>query len=80
MPNKELFSDAMRFYSNEEVAKYNYEHLIQLNQPIAKIDARHSSNKVKSISPQEMYGLQPTILITKGTRVDNEFVVICWFM
>lgn len=37
VPDKELFSIAIRlFYSNEEVAKYNYNHLIQLNQPIAK--------------------------------------------
>lgn len=52
------FRDATRlFYSNEEVANFNYEHLIKLNQPIAKIYATHSTNKAKTLSSQEMYGL-----------------------
>ena len=65
-----MFKEATRlFYSNEEVAKSNYEKLIQLNQPIAQIQARHSSNKSKSVTSQDMSGLQPTFCIAKNARV-----------
>ena len=68
--NLELFKHATHlYYSNEEVSKYNYEKLIQLEQPIAQINARHSTAKARTISPQEMYGLQPTLLLAKGARV-----------
>ena len=37
------FKYAVRlFYGNEEVAKYNYEQLVKLKQPVAQIGARHS--------------------------------------
>lgn len=57
------------YYSNEEVANFNYNTLIQLKQPIAKINARHSSPAAAKISPQEMCGLQPILLISKGSNV-----------
>ena len=57
------------FYSNKQVAKYNYEQLTQLNRPIAVINARHSNNKVKHVSPQQMFGLQPCLFICKGAKV-----------
>ena len=44
------------FYTNEEVASFNYNSLLQLKQPIAKIDAKHSSSQSAKISPQDMYG------------------------
>ena len=47
----EFNTAANLFYSNRQVAKHNYEQLTQLNQPIAVINARHSSNKVKQVSP-----------------------------
>ena len=54
------FQTATRlYYSNEQVTKYNYDRLIELNTPVAKIHAIHSSEKIKHISPQDMLGLQP---------------------
>ena len=46
------FEHATRlFYSNQQVAYYNHEQLIQLEQPTAHINARHSSAKAKSTCP-----------------------------
>ena len=56
-------------YSNEDVAKYNYDHLVELQHPIAQINARHSCDKVKNISSQELFGLEPYLLIAKGAVV-----------
>ena len=68
--NLEEFQQSIRlFYSNDEVAKFNYDHLLDLKQPIAQINARHSTNKAKVINAQDMYGLQPTLLIAKKARV-----------
>ena len=68
--NIEQFKTATRlFYTNEQVANYNYDSLLQLKQPIAKIDAKHSSSEAAKISPQDMYGLEPSLLISKGALV-----------
>ena len=68
--NLEEFQQSIRlFYSKDEVAKFNYDHLLDLKQPIAQINARHSTNKAKVINAQDMYGLQPTLLIAKKARV-----------
>ena len=70
LPNILDFTDATRlYYSNEQVAKYNYDHLLQLNCPIAEIHARHSCNEAKRVSAQEMLGLHPAVLICKGAKV-----------
>ena len=70
LSNLNDFIDATRlYYSNDEVAKFNYDHLMQLETPIAEICARHSGSNAKSVSAQEMFGLQPTILICKGAKV-----------
>ena len=68
--NIDQFKTATRlFYTNEEVASFNYNSLLQLKQPIAKIDAKHSSSQAAKISPQDMYGLEPTLLISKNALV-----------
>ena len=69
--NIDQFKTAARlFYTNEEVANFNYNcSLLQLKQPIAKIDAKHSSSQAAKISPQDMYGLEPTLLISKNALV-----------
>ena len=54
------------FYSNEEVAAYSYKSLLQLEQPIAKINAKHSSSQAAKIQPQDMNGLEPSLLMSKG--------------
>ena len=64
------FQDATRlFFSNEEVASYNFDQLSKLNQPIARIDAHHSSDLAKKASPDDMSGLQPSIFLTKGAKI-----------
>ncbi len=54
------FDDATRlFYSNEQVANYNREQLSKLENPVANINARHSSAKAKKLPSEDMSGLQP---------------------
>ena len=70
LPNLNDYINATRlYYSNEEVAKYNYDHLVKLQSPVAEIRARHSGSNAQSVSAQEMFGLQPTVLVSKGARV-----------
>ncbi|XP_068723547.1 ATP-dependent DNA helicase pif1-like [Montipora capricornis] len=57
------------YYSNDEVAKYNYYRLLELKQPIAEVFAKHSCVEGKNISAQQMLGLQPKLLVAKGARV-----------
>ena len=62
--------DATRlFYSNEQVGNYNHEQLTQLQQPVAHINARHSSATAKKMSSDDMSGLQPVVFLAKGAKV-----------
>ncbi len=64
------FKDAIRlFYSNEQVANYNHEQLSRLEQPIAHINARHSSIVAKKMPSADMSGLEPVVFLAKGARV-----------
>ena len=64
------FKDAAHlYYPNEDVAAYNYDFLIKLKQPAAEIHAKHSSEQSKKISAEEMFNLQPRLLIATGARV-----------
>ena len=68
--NIDQFYPATRLlYTNEEAATFNYSSLFQLKQPIAKIESQQSSSKAAKISPQEMYRLEPTLLISKDTLI-----------
>ena len=68
--NLDQFKTATRlFHTNEEVAALNYKSLLDLKQPIAKFDAKHSSSKAAKINSQDMYGLEPTLLISKSAQV-----------
>ena len=68
--NIAAFQDATRLYfSNEEVANYNFQKLAELHQPIARIDAWHSSDLAKKATPDEMSGLQPSIFLSKGAKI-----------
>ncbi|XP_028404097.1 uncharacterized protein LOC114526773 [Dendronephthya gigantea] len=68
--NIKEFEDATRlFYSNEQVANYNHEQLSKLSHPIARVNARHSSEMAKKISSDDMSGLEPVVFLTKGARV-----------
>ena len=69
-PDVTEYDDATRlFYSNDDVANYNYEQLIKLQQPIAHINAHHSSALAKNISPDELSGLQPSLFLAKNAKV-----------
>ena len=70
VPNLNQFDNAIRqFYGNEQVASYNYQKLLTLHKPIAKIEARHSSSIAKALSPEEMNGLVPTVFIARQASV-----------
>ena len=69
-PNITEFENAIRlYYSNEEIANYNFQKLTSLKQPIAKINARHSTVTAENISAEEMSGLEPVVFLAKGAHV-----------
>ena len=57
------------FFKNSDVSDFNLNRLKDLNQPIAVINAKHSSDEANAIPADEMSGLQQTICIAKGARV-----------
>ena len=68
--NLSEFKDATRlFFSNDEVANYNHEQLIKLQEPVAQISARHSTAIAKNISSDEFSGLQPLLFLAKGAKI-----------
>ena len=68
--NLNKFQDAIRlFYGNTDVASFNYEQLLKLKQPIAHIQARHSSAFAKTIKADEMCGLVPTLYLARNALV-----------
>ena len=68
--NVSQFTGATRlFYSNQQVASFNYEKLKKLQHPIACIEARHSSKAAKNASSDDMSGLEPTVYLSKNARV-----------
>jgi len=56
-------------FGNEKVAKDNYERLKELQQTIVQINAHHSNPKAKSLSSEEMSGLETTIYVSKQSKV-----------
>ena len=70
MSNLNEFKDAIRlFYSNEQVANYNFDQLTKLNQPVACINARYSSTFAKNLSPDETSGLDPVRFLANAAKV-----------
>ena len=64
------FEDAMRlFYTKEQVANYNSKQLTKLQQPVACINARHSSAVAKKMNPDDMSGLEQIVFLAKGAKV-----------
>jgi hypothetical protein len=49
--------------------QHNYEQFIKSEQPIAQINACHSSLEAKKMPCDEMSGLHPTIYLAKGAKV-----------
>ena len=56
-------------FGNKKVAKDNYERLKELQQTIVQINAHHCNPTAKSLSSEEMGGLEPTIHLSKQARV-----------
>ena len=56
-------------FGNEKVAKDNYERQEQLQETVVQINAHHSNPKAKSLSSEEMGGLEPIIYLSKKARV-----------
>ena len=70
IPDTDHLKDVVRlYYTNAKVAAYNYECSVKLNQPIAEVHAKHSSELTKKISAEEMFNLQPKLLIARGALV-----------
>lgn len=70
VPNLHEFENAIRlFYGNDQVAAFNYDQLLKLHKPIAKIEARHSSSIAKALSPEEMRRLVPTLFLAREAYV-----------
>ena len=57
------------FYSNEQVANYNHEQLTKLKDPIAQIQACHSSPTAAKLPSEEMSGLKRIVFLAKGAKV-----------
>lgn len=57
------------FYGNDQFATYNYDQLLKLYEPIAQINARHSSSFAKAVSPEEICGLVPTLFLARKASV-----------
>lgn len=68
--NKHEFNNLVKlFYSNNEVANYNHDQLIKLQEHVANMNANHSSVIAKNMPSDEMSGLEPTIFLAKGAKV-----------
>ena len=57
------------FLQFEQVSEFNYKQLKKLQNPIACIEARHSSAGAKKLSSDEISGLQPVIYLAKYAKV-----------
>ena len=57
------------FYSNDDAAAYNHQELLKLSQPVACIQARHSSCTAKSLPSDEMSGLVPILFLARNASV-----------
>ena len=64
------FQDCTRLYfSNEDVARFNFIKLSELNEPIAPIKAVHSTQHAKTLNADDQSGLQPLIFLTRKAHV-----------
>ena len=64
------FDDSTRlFYSNDQVGSYNHDQLTKLQEPVACINARHSSVAAKKMPADDMSDLQPMVFLAKGAKV-----------
>jgi hypothetical protein len=63
VPMDQFIDDAIRLYFDKKsVAEYNYEKLLQLGQPIAKIQAEHSGHGASAATSDQAGGLDAVLL------------------
>ena len=53
----------------EDVALFDHDSLTGLHQPIARINAQHSSSLAKSATADDLLGLEPVTFLAKGAKV-----------
>ena len=64
------FENATRlFFHNEQVAHYNFNKLAQLQQPIARINGRHSTPYAAKLPADDMMSLEPSIFLCKDAHI-----------
>ncbi|KAK3922031.1 ATP-dependent DNA helicase [Frankliniella fusca] len=67
---RELFRDAMHVYTKrDEVAAHNLAKLVELDEPVALLLARHNNAKAKEGSADAAQGLEKEVRLSKGSRV-----------
>ncbi len=67
---KEFENSTRLYFSNAEVATYNYAKLKELETPIAIVHAKHNNKTAKNLNSQDMSGLEPIIHIATGAHVN----------
>ena len=63
------FKDTIRLFFDKNVARYNYEKLKKLRNPIARISAVHSGIGVAAAKPDDAGGLQSEVFLARGPTV-----------
>ena len=56
-------------FGNKKIAKDNYNSLINLGQPVAVINAKHSNTAAEKLPADDMGGFQPRLLLSKDSKV-----------
>ena len=64
------FTDAIRWYFDKKsVAEYNYTKLLELGQPVAKIQAKHSGRGASAATSEEAGGLEAVLFLSAKAEV-----------
>ena len=57
------------YFDKKSVAEYNYEKLLQLGQPVAKIQAKHSGHGASAATSDEAGGLDAVLFLATKAEV-----------
>jgi hypothetical protein len=64
------FTDAIRLYFDKKsVAEYNYEKLLEIGQPVAKIQAKHSGRGASAATSDDAGGLESVLFLSRKAEV-----------
>ena len=61
--------DNLSVFKDTAIKFFNYDSLIRLSVPIARINAKHNNVSASKQPADDMGGLQPTLLLSKGAMV-----------